>query len=100
MIQQPKTIEEITKILTEEYKIDKAAIHSLLTTRIPVNAEFGDKSIFFCNKDKNHDYSYVTPLGIINGILYELGINRIASSYEETTYKFLGFVPYDENVDE
>lgn len=97
-----KSIEDVIHMLGIEHIKHKTDINAILTTVIPCSKEFAENSMFFCNENPVYDQPYVTPLGIINGILYELGINRIARKFDindgvQTTFE--GFCLYDESVE-
>lgn len=96
-----KQIQQAIDCLNSAYKADPDAIHTLIAlNKTPCNQSLVDHPHIVVGKNRITDGWNVGTLGVINGVLTSMGLNRIAIKWSDEKdadgmYKFLGFCEYN-----
>ncbi len=94
--QERDVVDEVLEVLNSAFNADPSAIHALVENRVPCNAELADHP--HIPVDTNLHSDVVGVMGMINGILSALSVNRVAAMWSEPDAhgrcKLLGFVGY------
>lgn len=95
MMEKQDQIKDILDSLNKAVQLDNGAMHSLITNRIPCSQDFAKDSILVCmgSHQTPNEYASVTALGLLNGVLEDLGYPKVAASYQDG--KFLGFIMHE-----
>lgn len=92
------TTEQVIEYLNSIYKADPSAIHWLLINRVPcTNDNLLNHPHFIVGNNCAAEGTHTAGvLGMINGMLTSLGLEKVALSFDDTTHKCLGFVKFKE----
>lgn len=95
-----QVLQTVLATLNSAYHRDPSAIHALMCNRVPCNDYLANHPhvVVQGNKALVYEFPYVGTLGLINGILSSLGVQKVAMEWDDSVapYKFIGFVAYKE----
>ena len=90
-------IDKAIHVLNTAYQADKASIRSIIANMVPVNKELENHPVVIVQE--NADGTFLTSLGLLNGVVYALTGKMLAAEWSEErdengAHKFLGFIEY------
>jgi hypothetical protein len=94
---EDEQFEEILTTLNHLFKQDPVAVEELFAKYSEVNdQEIIDNPYVVFQRDWESRKFFLTPLGLINGIMNAAGLNRIAAVWDTDTGNLLGFTKYNQ----
>jgi len=92
------TTEQVVEYLNSIYKADPNAIHSLMCNRVPCTNDnlLNHPHFVVSNSIAAEGTNLAGVLGMINGMLTSLKLEKVALSFDDETHKCLGFIKVKE----
>lgn len=91
-------VEKIVQLLNEVFKINPAAIDSLICLRVPVNAELMNHPDIQVSCKSMDNFPGLGMLGFLNGLSVRYENKYIVAKYDELSHCLIGFeaIPIDQ----